>query len=156
MDEVSNRLPPSLHDAIAASSGEDDRRRKALSEDSPGPPSTMTAHTASTSDSGRLQEDADHVAGAYGGLQCLPAPRSGGGGGSSSGKDLKQQLRALQAQNAEWRRRAEAAEAREKVLLGQLRGTRSVITRHVDQLITALVALADDAGRSGPGDQSLW
>ena len=154
MDEASNRLPPSLHDAIAASSGEDDRRRKALSDDSPGPPSTMTAHTASTSDSGRLQEDANHLAGAYGSLQCLPTPCSGGGGGS--GKDLKQQLRALQAQNAEWRRRAEAAEEREKVLLGQLRGTRSVVTKHVDQLITALAALAADADRSGPDGQSLW
>lgn len=115
----------------------------------------MTTHTESTSDSGRPQKGADYSVGAYSGPRSLPAPRVGSGGGGS-GKDLRQQLRALQVQNAEWRRRAEAAEAREKILLDQLTTLKSVVTGRVDQLITILAAMDADADRSGPSGRPPW
>ena len=150
-----NCLPPSQNDAIAASSGAEGRRRRARSDESPEPPSTMTTHTESASDSGRPQKSADYFVGACGGPRSLPAPRVGSGGGGS-GKDLRQQLRALQAQNAEWRRRAEAAEAREKILLDQLTALKSVVAGRVDRLITILAAMEADADRSGPSGRPVW
>ena len=152
---TSNRLPPSENDAIAASSGAENCPGRALSDGLSESPSTMTAHTESTSDGDRPQKGVDHVAGAYDSPQSLPVSRSGGGG-SSCGKDLRQQLRALQTRKAEWRRRAEAAEAREKVLKGQLTALKSVVTRHVDQLITTLTALAADADRPRPSGRTVW
>ena len=103
----------------------------------------MTARIGGTSGCGRPQEGAESSegqTGINGGPRGIPEARAGGSCGGG-GEDVGQKLKALQAQNAEWRRRAEVAEAREDFLVAQLTGLKSVVVESVDRLVMDLAAM---------------